>query len=91
MRETKRAKFIRALSRMGALAFGAVIGWVLQVTLLGVKEHSVTSFAAIIAAVAGAALTKIFKPEEGDFGAYCIGLCMGFFVAFIVSHATPIF
>jgi len=69
----------------GALCFGLVIGWVTYRTLRRKNEPSTLSdISAVIAAVGGAAVTALFKVGE-LFGAYCIGLAIGFFLYLIVS------
>ena len=69
----------------GALCFGLVIGWVTHRTLRRTKnEATIADISAIIGAVGGAAVTALFK-VGAMFGAYSIGLAIGFFVYFIVS------
>ena len=69
----------------GALCFGLVIGWVTHRTLRRKNDPTTLSdISAVIAAVGGAAITALFKIGE-MFGAYCIGLAVGFFLYLIVS------
>ena len=72
-------------SNIGAGCFGLVIGWVTYRTLR--RREGVTALsdiAAVIAAVGGGAVTRLFASED-LFGAYSIGLAIGFFAYFIVS------
>ncbi len=70
---------------IGALCFGLVVGWVTYRTLRRKGEATaLADISAVIAAVGGAAVTALFK--VGDiFGAYCVGLAVGFFGYFIVN------
>ena len=67
------------LTVIGALAFGAVIGWVTAGTLRRVQRSGLSDVTTVIGAVGGAAVTGLFATETGAFGAYCIGLAAGFF------------
>jgi len=73
------------IPQWGALAFGLVIGWILYRTL----RHNTTpgdlnNISAVIGAVGGAAVTGMFKAED-LFGAYCIGLAVGFFLYLLLG------
>lgn len=73
------------LTGWGALCFGLVIGWVTYRTLRRKNDATALSdISAVIAAVGGAAVTSLFKIGP-MFGAYCIGLVIGFFAYLIVS------
>ena len=73
------------LAGWGALCFGLVIGWVTYRTLRRRSDASALSdISAVIAAVGGAAVTALFK-SGSLFGAYCIGLAIGFFAYLILS------
>src|SRR5205809_3404036 len=74
------ADFIAWLSLVGALAFGLVIGWVTYGTIRRSKRGALTDITTVIGAVGGAAVTKVFQQTTGEFGAYCVGLAVGFFV-----------
>lgn len=67
------------LNLIGALCFGIVIGWVTYRTLRRNTATGLTDIATVIGAVGGAAITGIWKAGTGAFGAYCIGLILGFF------------
>ncbi|MBU1626888.1 hypothetical protein KKB18_05915 [bacterium] len=69
----------------GALCFGLVIGWITYRTLRRKEGASALSdISTVIGAVGGAAVTALFK-VGALFGAYCIGLAIGFFLYFIIS------
>ena len=68
------------LTVVGALCFGAVIGWVTYRTLRFSAHGGLSDLSVVIGAVGGAAVTGLFPRESGAFGAYCIGLAFGFFV-----------
>ena len=65
--------------------FGLVIGWITYRTLRR-KEGAValSDLATVIGAVGGAAVTALFRSED-LFGAYSIGLAIGFFAYFAVG------
>jgi hypothetical protein len=69
----------------GALCFGLVIGWITYRTLRRKEGASALSdIATVIGAVGGAAVLAIFKSAP-LFGAYSIGLAIGFFLYFVIS------
>jgi hypothetical protein len=76
----------------GALAFGVVIGWVSYRTLRRTKATGIGDIASVIGAVGGGAITALFPAGSGAFGAYGIGLALGFFfylvAAMIVTWKT---
>jgi hypothetical protein len=76
----------------GALTFGVVIGWVSYRTLRRTKATGLGDIASVIGAVGGGAITALFPAGSGAFGAYGIGLALGFFsylvVALIVARKT---
>lgn len=65
------------LPGVGALAFGIVIGWVTYRTVRRAQTTGLSDIATVIGAVGGAAVTSLFN--DFTFGAYCIGLFLGFF------------
>jgi hypothetical protein len=73
------------IEAIGAGFFGLVIGWITYRTLRR-KEGSaaLSDISTVIGAVGGAAITGLFK-DGTMFGAYCIGLAVGFFAYFIVG------
>ena len=69
----------------GALCFGLVVGWVTYRTLRRKEDKSALSdIATVIGAVGGAAVTALFK-VGALFGAYSIGLAIGFFLYFVIG------
>jgi len=70
---------------IGALCFGLVIGWITYRTLRRRADSvALSDIATVIGAVGGAAVTGLFK-DEVLFGAYCIGLAIGFFLYLIIA------
>lgn len=70
----------------GALAFGAVMGWIAYRTLRFMETKPTwQDLATIAATLLGATITTIFR-DPTVFGAYCIGLAVGFFAYLLVSH-----
>jgi hypothetical protein len=69
----------------GAFCFGLVIGWVTYRTLRKSKTSGLGDIAIVIGAVGGAAVTTLFPSKDEVFGAYCIGLVIGFFAYLIIS------
>ena len=69
----------------GAICFGLVVGWITYRTLRRSKTNGVSDIATIIGAIGGAAITTLFPADRNLFGAYCIGLAVGFFGYLIFS------
>ena len=80
--------YVITLSLIGAFAFGLVIGWVTYGSLRRAKRNGLTDITTVIGAVGGAAVTKLFPTESGAFGAYSIGLAIGFF-AYLKAATSP--
>src|SRR2546426_1732817 len=80
--------FVDWLSLIGAFCFGVVIGWVTYRTLRFASNKSLGDIATVVGAVGGAAVTALFPKETGAFGAYCVGLLIGFF-AYLCSARDP--
>jgi len=75
------------LAEIGASCFGLVVGWVTYRTLRRRSgDTGVSDIATVIGAVGGAAVTGLFKAPD-LFGAYSIGLAIGFFGYFLVGVA----
>ncbi len=68
----------------GALAFGAVIGWVTYYTMRYKKEHAITDIATVVGALGGAAVLALFPAKSTLFGWYAVGLAIGFFVYVLI-------
>jgi hypothetical protein len=79
---------VGVLAVIGAGFFGVVIGWVTYRTLRRREGAAqLSDIATVIGAVGGAAVTKLF--EDPDlFGAYSIGLAIGFFVYLAIGLAV---
>jgi len=76
------------LAIVGGLFFGVVVGWVTYGSLRRANRSGLTDITTIIGAIGGAAVTKLFPAENGAFGAYCIGLAIGFF-AYLKAATEP--
>jgi NhaP-type Na+/H+ or K+/H+ antiporter len=77
---------IDIMTLVGALCFGIVIGWATYGTLRRSQRTALTDLSTLVGAVGGAAVTTLFPAGNGSFGAYCIGLALGFF--YYLNRAT---
>ncbi|WP_192180312.1 hypothetical protein [Mesorhizobium amorphae] len=83
------ADFLPTLPNAGALAFGAVIGWlVYYINRYRKADVQFSDVTTIIGIVGGAGVTSLFgsdvaSQKQAMFGAYGIGLFLGFFAYFI--------
>lgn len=69
----------------GALAFGLVIGWFLYlVNRYRRGDVQLGDITTVVGAIGGAAVTSLFPNSGNLFGAYGVGLAIGFFGYFIV-------
>ena len=69
----------------GAIGFGLVIGWFLYfVNRYRRSEASFTDITTVLGAVGGAAVTSLFPGGTALFGAYGLGLAIGFFSYFLI-------
>jgi hypothetical protein len=85
----KLPDYVIGLSLIGAGFFGIVVGWVTYGSLRRAKRNGLTDITTVIGAIGGAAVTKLFPTETGAFGAYCIGLAIGFFGYLLVYRNAP--
>ena len=69
----------------GAFCFGLVVGWITYRTLRRTKTNGLSDIATVIGAVGGAAVLSLFPAETNAFGAYSIGLAIGFFAYLAVA------
>jgi uncharacterized membrane protein YeaQ/YmgE (transglycosylase-associated protein family) len=69
---------------IGSICFGVVIGWITYRVLRREQNTGISDIAAVIGAVGGATVLAIFKTPD-EFGAYCIGLAVGFFAYLIIA------
>jgi hypothetical protein len=68
----------------GTICFGAVIGWFSYYTMRYSSSHALTDIAVVIGALGGAAVLALFPAGSDLFGAYGIGLAVGFFVYVLI-------
>jgi hypothetical protein len=69
---------------IGALMFGAVVGYITYRTLIRTTDKaSISDLGTVVAVIGGAAVTGLFDPHTSDlFGWYAIGLAVGLAVYF---------
>lgn len=73
------------LQLVGAACFGILIGWyVYYINRYRKGDVQISDLVSVIGVVGGGAVLALFKPETDLFGAYGIGLAIGFFSYFIV-------
>lgn len=66
------------VTSIGAVCFGAVIGYVTYRALARTTPSaSISDLAAVVGAVGGAVVTGLFAPGTDIFGWYAIGLLLG--------------
>lgn len=82
------ADFSTWLSTIGAGCFGVVIGWTAYYVLRRSSPKAITDIAALATAVGGGAVLVLYDKEGPLFGAYSIGLLLGFFAYFAVFYVT---
>jgi uncharacterized membrane protein YeaQ/YmgE (transglycosylase-associated protein family) len=69
---------------VGAVCFGAVVGWITYRMLRRETGHSALSdLGAVVAAIGGSTVTTLYQDEL--FGLYAIGLFAGFFAYYIIG------
>ena len=69
----------------GAFGFGLLIGWyVYYINRYRTGEVQFSDLVTVIGVIGGAGILALFKPESDLFGAYGIGLAVGFFLYFLV-------
>ena len=73
------------LQELGAGGFGALIGWyVYYINRYRKSEVQLTDIVTLIGAIGGAAVLALFPAKSDLFGAYGIGLAVGFFGYFFI-------
>lgn len=73
------------LQLLGAGCFGAVIGWYLFfLNRYRAGAVALADLVTVVGAIGGAAILALFPSESDLFGAYGIGLAIGFFGYFLV-------
>ena len=76
------------INDIGALCFGVTTGYITYRTLVRtVDKTAVSDLAAVIAALGGAVVTKLFDPNTSLFGWYSVGLLAGMALFFLVFLA----
>jgi hypothetical protein len=73
---------------IGGLCFGSVIGWVTKEATIRSDKLSISHIAAVVAAVGGAGVTKLFGTEL-PFAFYCVGLAFSFFIYTLLWDIDP--
>ena len=66
------------VSIAGAFCFGIVVGWVSYRTLRRSNVGGLSDISTVIGIVGGAAVVALFPRATGEFGAYAVGLLIGF-------------
>jgi len=74
----------------GAFCFGLVVGWITYRTLRRTKTTGLSDISTVVGAVGGAAVLSLFPAETDAFGAYSIGLAVGFFAYLIVAGIVEV-
>lgn len=70
---------------LGAGGFGAILGWYLYfINRYRTGEVQLNDLVTVIGTIAGAAILALFPARTDLFGAYGIGLFLGFFGYFVV-------
>ena len=73
------------LPLLGAAGFGAILGWYLYyINRYRTDDVKVGDLVTLIGAVGGAAILALFPSGSSLFGAYGIGLFVGFYGYFVV-------
>ena len=79
------AEVASMLQKIGAGAFGAVVGWyVYYINRWRKDDVQLSDIVTLIGAVGGAAVLALFPEKTDLFGAYGIGLASGFFLYFFI-------
>jgi hypothetical protein len=79
------AEVATLMQKIGAGAFGAVVGWyVYYINRWRKDDVQLSDIVTLIGAVGGAAILALFPEKTDLFGAYGIGLATGFFLYFFI-------
>ena len=75
------------IQKIGAGAFGAVVGWyVYYINRYRKDDVQLSDIVTLIGAIGGAAITGLFSAKTDLFGAYGIGLAVGFFLYYAILN-----
>ena len=70
---------------IGAGCFGAIIGWyIYYINRYRKTDVQLSDLVTLLGILGGSAVLKLFPQESNLFGAYGIGLAIGFFLYFLV-------
>jgi hypothetical protein len=73
------------LTHLGAASFGVLIGWyIYYINRYRKGDVQFSDITTVIGLIGGASVTALFETKGSMFGAYGIGLSIGFFAYFIV-------
>jgi hypothetical protein len=73
------------IQKIGAGAFGAVVGWyVYYINRWRKDDVQLSDIVTLLGAIGGAAVLALFPAKSDLFGAYGIGLASGFFMYFFI-------
>lgn len=73
------------IQKIGAGAFGAVVGWyVYYINRWRKDDVQLSDIVTLVGAIGGAAVLALFPAKSDLFGAYGIGLASGFFLYFFI-------
>jgi hypothetical protein len=76
------------IALIGSFAFGLVIGWITYRTLRRREGGAqLSDIAAVVGAVGGGVVTTLPFSDPDVFGAYAIGLAVGFFAYAVIALA----
>ena len=79
------AEVASTIQKIGAGAFGAVVGWyVYYINRYRKDDVQLSDIVTLVGAIGGAAVLALFPAKSDLFGAYGIGLAAGFFLYFFV-------
>jgi hypothetical protein len=85
MQGTETVAAATRLQLFGAAAFGVLIGWlVYYINRYRKADVQLSDLVTLIGVLGGGAILALFPAKTDLFGAYGIGLAIGFFVYFIV-------
>jgi hypothetical protein len=74
------------MTAIGAFVFGLVVGFITYRTLVRTADKTaVTDLAAVVSAIGGGAVTKLYDPSGQPFAWYAVGLAIGI-MAFFVAY-----